>query len=140
MRTPALVFLFSALLFSSCQKEADESAEPKTTAEKIMGKWMLVTYTEQCFKPVDQLTSSTVTEGSPGDSLIFRPGNLLFTYSDVDGNFIEEYLITNDSTLIIEFETWKIARLTEKELHLVSEETDPALAEKTIVTAVLRRP
>jgi hypothetical protein len=106
----------------------------------ILGKWMLVKYVETCYTPASTVLSVEEVNGLPGDSLIFSSGNRLLTYSDVDGMDVEHYELLNDSTLRIEFEEWKITRLTAGELNLLSDETDNATGERTVVTAILKRP
>src|SRR5215211_2346036 len=118
------------LIFMSCQREPDIQLRQKTTAEKIMGKWMLAKYTEECFKPISTLISSDEYNGTAGDSLIFKSNNQLYTYSDIDGNFVEDYKLLDDNTIRIEFEEWKITRLTETEFNLVSEEIDATAGER----------
>ena len=128
------------LVLTSCQREPDVQLKQKATAEKIMGKWMLAKYTEECFKPISTLISSDAYNGAAGDSLIFKNNNQLYTYSDVDGNFVEDYKLIDDNTIRIEFEEWKITRLTETEFNLVSEEIDAVADEKNIVKIALKRP
>ena len=135
MKQASLFLLSTVLLLVACDKEDSLQSPPQIT-----GKWMLIKYVETCYTPANTVLSTEEITGLPGDSLIFSVGNRLLTYSDADGMNEEHYELLNDSTLRIEFEEWKISRLTAIELTLLSDETDAVTGERTVVTALLRRP
>lgn len=103
----------------SCEKEPEAR---KTTQEQLLGKWRLQLSQEEYYKPATTLVDSESYTGEPGDSVVFKPGNVLYGYTDADYEEME-YRLENDHTLYIEQEAWKIASLTDKELTLVQEET-----------------
>jgi hypothetical protein len=135
MKRSIYAFMSLAFLFMSCEKEDSKQAKPAIT-----GKWLLVNYVEEEYRPINNLVSRNETPGLPGDSLVFKEGNRLYTYSDIDGNHLESYEIVSDSILRIESEEWKIAKLTNTQLDLLSDETDIAANERSVVKAFLKRP
>jgi hypothetical protein len=126
---PVLFILFG------CNKE-----ESKQTNDRLTGKWLLVNYIEEEYRPVNNLVSRNETPGLPGDSLVFKAGNKLYTYSDIDGNHVEDYEVVSDNILRVESEEWTITKLTASELELLSDETDIAVNERSVVKAILKRP
>lgn len=127
------------LLFTSCNKD---SLAPKqnSTTEKIMGKWMLVKYQEQTYNAANTLIFSNERLGDQSDSLVFKQDGKLYTYSDTEGRSVDEYQVANDQQIRIEMEDWNIAKLTDTEFELLSEEADPVTKEKDVVKAFLKRP
>lgn len=127
------------ILLTSCQKN---SLEPqlKPTSEKILGKWMLLKHQEETYNVTNNLIYNNEKIGDQSDSLIFKQNGNLYVYSNTDGNSIIDYEVVNEQQIRIESEHWKIARLTDTELHMISEETDAITKEKDVVKAFFKRP
>jgi hypothetical protein len=120
MRKTLLPLLGLAVLTAaSCGKDPEVR---KSKNELLHGKWMLQRAVEELYSPATTLIDSDEVTGEPGDSLVFKPNNILYSY---EGSFEEqsEYRLINDSTLHIEQEQWKVATLNERELTLVQDET-----------------
>lgn len=135
MKASMYTLFILAMLFVCCGKE-----ESNQSAALITGKWLLVNYIEEEYRPVNNLVSRNETPGLPGDSLVFKPGNKLYTYSDLDGNHVQDYEVVGENILRVESEQWTITKLTASELELRSDETDTAANERSVVQAILKRP
>ena len=132
-------FLVSAVLslfivLSACDKDKEEIVNPM-----VLGKWMLDRTVEEDYYPINTLTDSDEYTGKAGDSVIFLANKTTITYSD-DGSVTEDdYRFINDSTIRIEYETYKIRKLTDTEFYLHEEEVDNAANEKWVYQIHLRR-
>ena len=128
----ALLVLF--IVLSACEREKSEVVNPQ-----ILGKWMLDRTVEEEYHPIHTLIDSEELLGKAGDSIIFMADNTVIAYTD-DGEVEDnEWRLINDSTIRIEFETFKIRKLTDTEFHLHEEEVDNALDEKWVYSIYLRR-
>ena len=128
----ALLVLF--IVLSACEREKSEVVNPK-----ILGKWMLDRTVEEEYHPIHTLIDSEELLGKAGDSIIFMADNTVIAYTD-DGEVEDnEWRLINDSTIRIEFETFKIRKLTDTEFQLHEEEVDNALDEKWVYSIYLRR-
>ena len=126
-------------LFISCQEEPLPIKE-ELVKQNILGKWMLVKHKEETYSATNTIIYRDERSGDKSDSVIFKPGGKLHTYSDTDGRSVTDYEIINDQTLRVEKEHWKIVSLTATHLELLSEETDPVTKEKDVASASFRRP
>lgn len=128
----ALLVIFIAL--SACDREKREVFNPM-----ILGKWMLDRTVEEDYHPINTLTDIEEFVGKEGDSIIFLANKTTIAYTD-DGEFHEDdYAFINDSTIRIEYEIFKIRKLTDTEFYLHEEEVDNALDEKWVYKIYLRR-
>ncbi|HEY1112769.1 MAG TPA: hypothetical protein VGE66_04390 [Chitinophagaceae bacterium] len=119
-KTLFTMFSLSALVAVSCQKDPDvQRVEP----QKLLGKWLLERAVEETYSPATTLTDREEYLGEPGDSIVFRPNNVLYSY---DGPYMEEteYRLLDNNRLRIEQEEWTIEALNEQELTLVQDETE----------------
>ena len=128
----ALLVLF--IVLSACEREKSEVVNPQ-----ILGKWMLDRTVEEEYHPIHTLIDSEELLGKAGDSIIFMADNTVIAYTD-DGEVEDnEWRLINDSTIRIEFETFKIRKLTDTEFYLHEEEVDNTLDEKWVYSIYLRR-
>jgi hypothetical protein len=76
----------------------------------------------------------------PGDSVVFKANGTVYSYQD---GFPEpnetDYKFINDSTVRIEYEKYKIRKISDTEFYLHQEEIDRALDEKWIYQVYLKR-
>ena len=128
----ALLVLF--IVLSACEREKSEVVNPQ-----ILGKWMLDRTVEEEYHPIHTLIDSEELLGKAGDSIIFMADNTVIAYTDEGEVEENEWRLINDSTIRIEFETFKIRKLTDTEFHLHEEEVDNALDEKWVYSIYLRR-
>jgi len=128
----ALLVLFIAL--SACKREKEEVINPM-----ILGKWMLDRNVEEDYHPIHTLTDSEEYIGKAGDSVIFLANKTTITYTDEGAVHEDDYEFLNDSTMRIEYEIYKIRKLTDTEFYLHEEEVDNALDEKWVYKIYLRR-
>src|SRR5687768_3032790 len=102
----ALILLVSML--AACTKEKSENPRLR----EILGKWMLDRTLEEEYQPINTLIYSDEYIGKDGDSLVFKANGLVWSYEDGDAEGEEtEYEFLDDSTMQIEFETYKIRKL-----------------------------
>jgi hypothetical protein len=128
----ALVFGF--VFIASCTREKDPEIRG------LLGKWMLDKTIEQEWHPLDSLIYDDQYIGLAGDSVVFKANGILVQYMDGDTEPEEtEYKIINDSTIRIEFETYKIRELTTNSFYLHEEDVDQALQERWIYQIYLKR-
>ncbi|HEY0680180.1 MAG TPA: hypothetical protein VGD17_17970 [Chitinophagaceae bacterium] len=123
--------IVSLSLFLLCACQADDSPTP-STSQMILGKWRLQKAIDEYYHPVNVLLETENVDGEIGDSVIFKSNNEVYSYSLAHGEEVTTYEILNDTTIKIEDELYKIRRLTNQELHLYMEETDPVLDERYI--------
>jgi hypothetical protein len=92
-----LIALLTAIMVSSC-KNNDTTARIKTTAEKLQGKWRLVSSkTNFYYGSSDHLNSYTYDSTGYGD---FRPDGTFYT--SVNGSTsTTTYIAKNDTTIFI---------------------------------------
>lgn len=128
----ALLVLF--IVLSACTREKTEVFNPK-----ILGKWMVDRHVEEDYHPINTLTDSEEYIGKAGDSVIFLANRTTITYTDEGAMHEDDYKFLNDSTLRIEYETYKIRKLTDTEFYLHEEEVDNALNEKWVYKIYLKR-
>lgn len=137
MKKLSIALLFVLLIMTgACNKEKSE--DPRV--RDILGKWQLDRTLEEEYKPISTLIWSDEYIGEPGDSIVFKANGLAYSYEDGDTEGEEtEYKFLTDSTILIEFETYKIMKLTDTEFYIREEETDQALDEKWIYEVRLKR-
>lgn len=128
----ALMLLF--VLLSACEREKEEVINPL-----ILGKWMLDRTIEEDYHPIHTFTDSEEYLGKAGDSIIFLANKTTMAYEDNGESEESDYAFINDSTIRIEFEIFKIRKLTDTEFYLHEEEIDNAADEKWVYQIHLRR-
>lgn len=136
-RSMLAIIPLSFLLLASCQRDKDDLREQ--TKIKILGKWRLDKAVEEEYKPVNTLISSDEEHGLPGDSVVFRADGIAMTYSDIYGPEEIAYEVSNNSTIILDDENYKIGKLTDTEFYLYQEETDLSAGEKWVYKIYLIR-
>jgi hypothetical protein len=112
----------SAVVFTSCKKD---DAGPET-AEKILGAWKLQKAVDEYYQPVNTLVDIEETLGTAGDSVVFRKDNMVYSYSDVEGDDVAPYEIVNETTIKIEDELYDIKKLTSTQLYLHQDHKEAA--------------
>ena len=106
----------------------------------ILGKWSLVKTIEEEYHPVSTLVYHDEYIGLPGDSIVFKPNGLAYSYEDGDTQAEEtEYHLLNDSTVSIEDEIYKIRKLSDTEYYFHQEEIEISFDEKWIYEVYLKR-
>lgn len=112
------LLLFAATLFA-CKK--DNTPAPKTTQEKIQGKWQYVsTVINSYYNGAPHITTLT---GNAGDYADFRSDNKVYTLT-MGSYDTSAYAIINDSKLWIDApsDEFEIKSLTDSEFKLYSKE------------------
>ena len=137
MKKVLLICGLFLLVFTSCRKE--ESEPTNTIAQQILGRWRLIKVEDTYYSPINVLKDKEEHMGTVADSVVFKKDNMMYSYSPVSGDDVTPYHVVNDSTIEIEYETWKITRLTDTEFHLVSEDVDLSLDEKYSLKIFLAR-
>lgn len=129
----ALLVLCIAL--SACEREKDD----EVINPMILGTWKLDRWIEEDYHPIHTLTDREEYIGKPGDSVVILANKTTITYTDEGGIEEDDYEFLNDSTIRIEYEIYKIRKLTDTEFYLHEEEVDNALDEKWVYQIHLRR-
>ncbi len=117
MKKTLFVFIVATLFITACKKnEPDEPAPAtivlKTTAEKVLGKWMFNSLVLNEFYS-NTLYSDTVI-GTAFEYLEFRNnGKMYANINFLGGMDTLSYAVMNDSTINIDGEINKIKELTE---------------------------
>jgi hypothetical protein len=125
------------LLAISCQRDPVESNEPKA-AEQVLGNWKLKRFVDEYYHPVNTKTGTEEYTGLAEDSVVFKDDHTVIDYTQ--GRAEEyEYELIDDHTLKMEYETYKIRKLTATEFEFYSDETDDPADERDIHTAYLYR-
>lgn len=134
-KLPVAALCLTLVFIVSCQPE-----KPDDINFDLLGTWKLDRTVEQEYKPINTLIYDDEYVGLPGDSVIFKANGMVYQYSDGETEVEEaEYKVINDSTISIEFELYKIRRISEGEVCLYEEETDQALDERWIYAIYLKR-
>ena len=117
MKKTMILLLAGAALFTACKKT--DTITSKTTAQKVLGKWALVTSvsTENW-----QGTSNTsTTTGTAADFSDFRSDGKI--YSHIEGSFdTTSYKIVSDLLISIDGDTAQIQTLTSNSMVLYSKQ------------------
>ena len=117
-----VMFCTSAFVLTSCQRD-DEDPQP-TTAQKILGAWKMEKVIDEDYQPVNTLISVDEYTGLPGDSVVFKTNGMVYTYSDIDGDDVTDYIVVDEKTIKIEDEIYEIKTLNDTQLYLYIDETD----------------
>ncbi len=128
------VAAFLALILLACTREKEDDPN-----QPFLGAWKLDKIVEEDYHPVHTLLSRDEDLGKEGDSVIFKANGAVFTYSDEGRIEEDEWELMTDSTLRIEYEIYKIMKLTDREFYLREEDIDQALDEKWVYELYLRR-
>lgn len=131
------IITLSLFIFVSCDRNKDDVNEQNKT--KIIGKWRLDKTIDEEYKPVNTLISSDVYTGEPGDSIVFKTNGTVISYSDQYGPEEIEYLFSDNTTIVMDDEEYKIGKLTDTELYIYQEETDLSAGEKWMYKIYLVR-
>lgn len=110
----AILFSMISLSIFSCKKE---STSPKTTQEKIAGRWKLQSSVRNNFYA--GMAHITTYTGTAADYADFRSDNKVYSY--VDGSYdTSAYGIISDTKIWIEYTTavFDIQTLTDTQLKL----------------------
>jgi hypothetical protein len=136
MKKVSVAALLLAFIFiNACTREKDEDYKPE-----MLGAWKLDRTVEEDYHPINTLEESNEYTGGPGDSIIFKANGLAYSYEDGSTEPEEtEYKLLNDSTIRIEFETFKIRKLTSTEFNLMEDEIDHANDERWVYSIYLKR-
>ena len=134
-KTYLLSALLSLLVLVSCKKENPQPRE--TTAQKILGKRKILHINEEFYSPVTVLIDQEEYTGTPGDSVVLKSNNVMYSYTQF-GNEQGPYRVVNDSTIIMDSETWKM-KLEGTGLQFIQEETDVQANERTVTRITLAR-
>jgi hypothetical protein len=135
MKKLPVAALFVAFVFlAACTREKDD------INTDILGTWKLDRYVDEEYHPINTLISRDEEQGLPGDSVVFKANGTVYSYQD---GFPEpdetDYKFINDSTVRIEYEKYKIRKISDTEFYLHQEEIDRALDEKWIYQVYLKR-
>jgi hypothetical protein len=128
------VLMALVTVLPACTREKEQTINPK-----ILGKWMLDRTVEEEYYPVNTMTYSEEINGKAGDSVVFLVNKIAVTYTDDGGVSEDDYEMINDSTLVIEYETYKIRKLTATEFYLHEEDVDNSANEKWIYKIYMKR-
>jgi hypothetical protein len=110
MKKLLFVVIASMALFSACKKKDVE----KTTAEKILGKWTLVTETYNDY--YNNTSHITTYPGSASDIIDFRTDGRV--YDGPNGTSSSSYSVISDTKLSVDGVTTDINALTDNQLIL----------------------
>jgi len=123
MKKIILAMLCATAVLVACKRD---DVSPRT-ADKILGTWRLQKAVDEYYQPMNTLVDKEETIGLPGDSVVFKSNNEVYTYSPVDGNDMTTYEVLNETTLKVEDETYEIKKLTNNELYLYQDHKEPAV-------------
>jgi hypothetical protein len=118
---------------TSCKKSNDEPATPPSVAQMALGKWKIYRMVESAYSPANTLISQNIELGQPGDSLVFKTDNKLYSYV---GGSLEEtlnYSILNDSTLLIDRMNFKINKINTAEFNIQLTEIIPGAGREEVL-------
>ena len=139
MRKICIIVICSCIMFTACKKNKEEEvvvAVPvKTTAQKVLGKWIINSVVLNDF--YNNLPHISTFNGVNTDYIEFKSNGIAIvnfqTLGPLDST---SYSIANDSTLILEGEPQKIKELTDIKLVLytknISSTTPLEYEEQTI--------
>lgn len=96
---------------TSCSKK-DTVTPPLSSTVKIVGKWNIYRTVTKQWDLSGNLIVNDVEMGEPGDSVVFKPNNIMITYTRGIGDDTMAWQSPNDSTLIVDGENYKISTLT----------------------------
>jgi hypothetical protein len=136
MKKLSVIALLSVFVFlAACTREKDEDMN-----RDYLGTWKLDKTIEEEYHPINTLSYRDEYIGLPGDSVVIKANGIMYSYEDGDPVAEEtEYELTNDSTISIDGEMYKIRKLTDTEFYLHQEEIDQAFDEKWIYQIYLKR-
>jgi hypothetical protein len=113
----------SLIMLTACRRE--DSVDTNQAAKALLlGKWQLNNLVDDYYEPVNVLKDHYETPGTPGDSVIFKSDNQMFSYIDVspgEEKDIYPYEWINDSIIKVDGEQYTIRKLTPSELTLYNE-------------------
>ncbi|QHT67126.1 hypothetical protein GXP67_10925 [Rhodocytophaga rosea] len=124
-----LIALAFVTVFSACKKDDAPGAKPKTTAEKVVGKWNIKKTTIRTYVDED-LFDTEEDNGVAGDYVEFNNNKTYVSFTKDDGLDSGSYEILNESSMTITMDgdklTAKVEKLDEKEFTFTStfSETD----------------
>lgn len=133
-----LMLSLISVVMVSCRNDPSPSPTEKTRA-LILGKWMLEHAIEEEYDASNAVVFREVYTGTPADSMVFKSDNVLYTYSELNYAEPSDYEILSDSTIRIEFETWKIAKLTTTRFELYAEDRMPNSSERYVQRISMKR-
>ena len=115
----------SLIMLAACRRE--DSIDTNQAAKALLlGKWQLNNLVDEYYQPVNVLKEHDETPGIPGDSVIFKSDNQMYSYIDLvpgEEKDIYPYEWINDSIIKVDGENYTIRKLTNNELTLYKEET-----------------
>ncbi|THU31126.1 hypothetical protein FAM09_29010 [Niastella caeni] len=115
----------SLIMMVACERE--DSLQPNTNKALLLGKWQLEKTIDEFYQPVNVLKAHEETPGEPGDSVVFKNDNQVYSYQTVATGVDEEvydYEWVTDSIIKVDGERYTIRKLTTTTLVLYKEETD----------------
>jgi hypothetical protein len=139
MKMLLTLFTASVLLLASCQKDKDEAPPEPTTEQKMAGKWKLEKIKLEFYKPSTVLVFSDEYTGTPADSLVFKPGGMLYTYDGSGAPDIQPYAVIKKDTVTIDGNKYAVKELTATKFRLYANVVDMTLNERTVTDMYLYR-
>jgi hypothetical protein len=149
MKTFKVQFLLIALafvtVFSACKKDDENNVKPKSTAEKVLGKWNIKKTTIRTYID-DELIDTEEDNGVAGDYVEFNNNKTYVSFTKDDGLDSGSYEVLNESSMTITMDgdklTVKVDKLDEKEFTFTStfsETTDDGYNIKVVATFELAK-
>lgn len=139
MKMLLTLFTASVLLLAACQKDKDVAPPEPTTEQKMVGKWKLEKRKVEFYSPSTVLVFSEVYTGTPADSLVFKPGGMLYTYAENCPPDIQPYAVIKKDTVTIDGDKYAVKELTANKFRLYADVTDITLNERAVAEMYLYR-
>jgi hypothetical protein len=140
-----LVALAFVTVFSACKKDDENNVKPKTTAEKVVGKWNIKKTTIRTYVD-DKLVDTEEDNGVAGDYVEFNNNKTYVSFTKDDGLDSGAYEVLNENSMTITMDgdklTAKVEKLDEKEFTFTStfaETTDDGYNIKVVATFELAK-
>lgn len=139
MKTLFVLSITALISLTACQRESDPITPEPTTEQKVAGKWKLQKVNIDYYTPISVLNDTQEYIGGPADSLVFKPGGLVYSYDGSPAPEILSYSIPDNMHIIIDGERFLIKELNTAKFRIYSDSVDVAANERIVTDVYMVR-